>query len=207
MTTRQVSYSHTDSIRVVPLHLPDEMKVAPAVPPQLTYRNGPILYAVEVFTVFWGTDWQQSPQSDVANNLNQFFDFILTSSLIDQLAEYSVQGMPPIGHGKRTGTVTITTPQPRPTESDNAIQQLLQQEIDAGTLLATNSNTLYFVFLPDGVQVVQGNSASCQSFCGYHDSFGSNVYYAVMPYPGCSGCIGGLSTLDALTSGTAPARR
>ncbi len=177
MTTRQVSYSHTDSIRVVPLHLPDEMKVAPAVPPQLTYRNGPILYAVEVFTVFWGTDWQQSPQSDVANNLNQFFDFILTSSLIDQLAEYSVQGMPPIGHGKRTGTVTITTPQPRPTESDN-----------------------YFIYLPPGVKVVQGGGASCQVFCGYHNDINGQIFYAVMPYPDCAGCVGGLQTFDALTS-------
>lgn len=43
-----------DSIRVVPLHLPDELLAAPAVPPQLTYRGGPLLTNVEVFTVFWG---------------------------------------------------------------------------------------------------------------------------------------------------------
>lgn len=201
MTTRQVSHSHADSIRVVPLHLPDEMKVAPAVPPQLTYRNGPILYAVEVFTVFWGADWQQSPQSDVANNLNQFFDFILTSSLIDQLAEYSVQGMPPIGHGKRTGTVTITTPQPDPTESDNAIQQLLQQEISTNSNFPQpTQNTLYFIYLPPGVKVVQGGGASCQMFCGYHNDINGQIFYAVMPYPDCAGCVGGLQTFDALTT-------
>jgi hypothetical protein len=77
---------------------------------------------------------------------------------------------------------------------------LLQREIDAGTLPANNSNTLYFVFLPDGVQVVQANSASCEAFCGYHDSFGQSVFYAVMPFPGCPGCTGGLAALDALTS-------
>ena len=54
MTTRQVLHAHGDPIRVVPLHLPDEMKVAAATPPQLTFRNGPLLSAVEVFTVFWG---------------------------------------------------------------------------------------------------------------------------------------------------------
>jgi hypothetical protein len=79
---------------------------------------------------------------------------------------------------------------------------LIQQEIDAGTLPATNANTLYFVFLPDGVEVVQGGGASCQAFCGYHDSFGSDVYYGVMPYPGCSGCTGGSAVFDALTSTT-----
>src|SRR5258708_35827281 len=140
------------------------MKVAPAVPPQLTYRNGPILYAVEVFTVFWGADWQQSPQSDVANNLNQFFDFILTSSLIDQLAEYSVQGMPPIGHGKRTGTVTITPPQPHPTRPDNAIQQWLQQDISTNSNFPQpTQNTLYFPYLPPRLTSLHTHSSSSQT--------------------------------------------
>ena len=118
---------------------------------------------------------------------------------MDQLGEYSRPDQA-IGHGSRIGTTLLTSPVPGGSVRDNAIQQLLQQEIAAGTLPATNPNTLYFVFLPDGVQVVQGNSASCQAFCGYHDTFGSNVYYAVMPYPGCSGCTGGLAVFDALTS-------
>jgi hypothetical protein len=102
----------------------------------------------------------------------------------------------------RIGTTVVTSGDPGGTVQHSAIQKLLQQDIDVGTLPATNRNTLYFVFLPEGVQVVQGGSASCQSFCGYHDSFGSNVYYAVMPYPGCSGCTGGLAVFDALTSTT-----
>ena len=89
MPTREVLPAPGDLIRIVPLYLPDDLKAAPTVPPQLTYRNGPILSSVEVFTIFWGAAWQQSPQSDLANNLNQFFDFILTSPLIDRLAEYS----------------------------------------------------------------------------------------------------------------------
>src|SRR5207302_5071900 len=107
-----------------------------------------------------------------------------------------------IGHGSRIGTTVLTSPAPGTSVQDSAIQQLLQQEIDSGTLPATNPNTLYFLFLPDGVTVIQGNSASCQAFCGYHDSFGNNVYYAVMPYPGCSGCTGGLAVFNALTSTT-----
>jgi hypothetical protein len=123
----------------------------------------------------------------------------LTSQLIDQLGEYSVASQA-IGHGSRIGTTVVSSPDPGGSVQDDAIQRLLQQEIDAGMLPAINRNTLYFVFLPDGVQVIQGNGSSCQSFCGYHDSFGSNVYYAVMPYPGCSGCTGGQTVFDALTS-------
>jgi hypothetical protein len=188
-------------IRVVPLHRPEAPPAVAATAPQLTYRNGPLLAAVQVFTVFWGSAWQQASNSDLSKQINQFFDYILTSQLMNQLGEYSVPGQA-IGNGSRIGTTILTSPDPVASVQDNAIQQLLQQEIDAGTLPATNLNTLYFVFLPDGVQVVQGNSASCQSFCGYHNSFGSNVYYAVMPYPSCSGCTGGLAVFDALTSTT-----
>jgi hypothetical protein len=188
-------------IRVVPLHRPEApTAVAPAAA-QLTYRNGPLLTSAEVFTIFWGSAWQQASNNDLLQKMNQFFDYILTSQLIDQMGEYSVSGQT-IGHGSRTGTTVLTSVEPSATVQDSAIQQLLQQQIDAGTLPATNPNTLYFLFLPPGVQVVMGNEASCQAFCGYHNSFGSNVFYAVMPYPGCSGCTGGQAVFDALTSTT-----
>ena len=179
-------------IRVVPLHRPEAQRVRAAVAPRLTYRGGPLLTAVEVFTVFWGAEWQQAPRSALATNLNLFFDFILTSALMDQLGEYSVPGKN-IGHGRRTGTATLTSPAPNTSVEDSAIQQLLQQEIASKNLPAPGPNSLYFFFLPPGVQVVQGGSASCQDFCGYHDSTSGNIFYAVMPYPGCSGCTGGLT--------------
>src|SRR5260370_2980921 len=174
-------------IRVVPLHRPEVQRAAAAVAPRLTYRGGPLLTAVEVFTVFLGAAWQQVPQSALASNLNLFFDFILTSALMDQLGEYSVPGQN-IGHGRRTGTVTLTSPAPNTSVQDSAIQQLLQQEIVSKNLPAPGPHSLYSFFLPPGVPVVQGASASCQDSCGYHDSTSDNIFYAVMPYPGCSRC-------------------
>jgi len=187
-------------IRIVPMH-PGAAAVAAPAAAKLTYRGGPLLTAVQVFTVFWGAAWQTAANSALVVQLNQFFDYILTSQLIDQLSEYSVAGQS-IGHGTRTGTKVITSPAPGASVQDSDIQNLIQQEISNGTLPATTPNTLYFVFLPNGVQVVQGGGASCQVFCGYHDSFGNNIYYAVMPYPGCAGCTGGLAVFDALTSTT-----
>src|SRR5258708_4207932 len=186
-------------IRVVPLHRPEAERIAPAVAPHLTYRGGPLLTAVEVFTIFWGAEWNQSPQSVIMKNINLFFDYILTSALMDQLGEYSVPGKN-IGHGTRAGTTILASPAPSTSVQDSEIQQLLQQEIASKNLPAPNPNSLYFVFLPPGAQVVQGGSASCQDFCGYHDSTSGNIFYAVMPYPGCSGCAGGLTVADAFTS-------
>lgn len=198
---KKAMHTQQHPIRIVPLHRP-EAAVAPVpAAPHLTYRNGPLLTAVQVFTVFWGSAWQQAPNNNLATQMNQFFDYVLTSQLIDQLGEYSVPGQT-IGQGSRTGTTVLTSPEPGTSVQDRDIRQMLQREINSGTLPATNANTLYFVFLPEGVTVVQGGTSSCQAFCGYHDSFGSGVYYAVMPYPGCSGCAGGLALFDALTSTT-----
>jgi hypothetical protein len=119
---RQILPNHSDSIRIVPLHpgIGAEAAAAPAAAPQLTYRNGPLIAAVEVFTVFYGAAWNAAPQTAMMNEINQFFDFILTSPLIDQLAEYDVPNYK-ITHGKRTGTTVITTPVLRHSVNDSTL--------------------------------------------------------------------------------------
>ena len=205
---KKIYPAHGDAIRIVPLHVPDTVRTptaeaaaaAAALPPQLTYRGGPLMTACEVFTIFWGPAWQKAAQSPLVTQLNQFFDFILASPLIEQLAEYNVAAFQ-IGHGKHTGTISITTPKLKNSVSDTAIQHMLQQEISSNPAVPhPTPNTLYFVYLPPGVKVVQGGSASCQAFCGYHNDISGQIFYAVMPYPGCNGCTGGLSVIDALTS-------
>jgi hypothetical protein len=193
-------YSRKDAIRVVPLHKPEAQAIAPVSAPMLVYRGGPLMTSVEVFTIFWGGSWKQEPSAGILAQLNQFFDFVLTSSLMDQLSEYSVPGQS-IGHGNRTGSVTLPTPEPSATLTDQAIQQFLQQEISSNAAFPQPSpNTLYFLFVPPGTTVEQGGSSSCQQFCGYHDAIGTEIFYAVMPFPDCAGCLGGVSQIDALTS-------
>jgi len=205
--SKRIHDAHGDPIRIVPLHVAgdigtptaDALAAAPAATPHLTYRNGPLLSSVEVFTMFWGAAWQ-GVQNPLATQINHFFDFILTSPLITQLAEYNVPGFS-IGPGRRTGTITLTSPAPGRSVSDTAIPHFLQQEISTNHLVPhPTPNTLYFIYVPPGVRVVQGGSASCQAFCGHHNDISGQVFYAVMPYPGCNGCLGGLSVLDALTS-------
>jgi hypothetical protein len=167
-TNHSSGESQTQSpIRIVPLHPHVRDAAAPA--PHLTYRNGPLLTNVEVFTLFWGTAWHDAANTQLSQQMNAFFDFILTSPLLDQLAEYSVPGKA-IGHGKRIGTKILTTPEPGKTVQDSAIQSLIKTELTNGTLPPSNANSLYFVFLPPGTQVKLGGSASCKEFCGYHDA-------------------------------------
>ncbi len=197
-TNHSSAKSQTKSpIRIVPLHPHIRDAAAPA--PHLTYRNGPLLTNVEIFTLFWGAAWQDAANTQLSQQMNSFFDFILTSPLLDQLAEYSVPGKS-IGHGKRIGTKILATSEPGKSVQDSAIQALLKSELASGTIPPANANSLYFVFLPPGTQVNLGGSASCKDFCGYHEATPNGVFYAAMPFPGCTGCIGGLTLFPALTS-------
>lgn len=204
-----------EAIRVVPLHHPKwrfptgkigklgEALLAPqlqrAVAAKLTYRGGPLIRAAKVFTIFWGESWANAAASKaLAAAMNRFFGDILVSPLIDQLSEYNVSGQT-IGYGGFIGSKVITAGAPTSSVTDSAIQTALKNWISSRAVRANNSNTLYFIFLEPGIVSVMGGSRSCQSYCGYHSNVGS-IYYAVMPYPGCSGCLGGLTALDALTA-------
>jgi hypothetical protein len=189
-----------DPIRVVPLH-PGLQAPPPAPAPsaQLTYRGGPLLTAVEVTTIFWGAAWAQADAA-LAAQVNGFFDTILTSPAIDQLAEYNVPAYS-IGHGKRVASATVSMARAQAQLTDGGVQRFIQAQLKANkSLPQPGPNSLYFVYLAPGVTVSQGGGRSCTTFCGYHNDIGGNLFYAVMPYPGCPGCVGGLSVFNALTS-------
>ena len=208
-----------ESIRVAPLHHPkpsysiDELArlkdeknpdlfdgkphAAPAGA-KLVYKGGPLLTNVAVYIIYWGKLWGKNAASTkLMADLNTFFSVILTSPALDQLKEYSVPGKS-IGHGTLLGNKVIKTNAPVGSVTDTTIQARLKQWIAAGTVPKATKNTLYFIYLDPGIVSIMGGSKSCQSYCGYHSNMGQ-TFYAVMPYPSCSGCLGGLGTLDALT--------
>lgn len=168
--------------------------------PLLVYYGGAILENVAVYTIFWGQNWYTSAYyKTMAQNINYFFSVILKSPLIDQLSEYNTPNHT-IGYGSLVGTKTITqlAPVTGTSVTDTAIQNALTDWIKAGTIAPISKNSLYFIYTDINVKVIMGGSASCTGFCGYHNNIGDS-YYAVMPFPSCKGCLGGLSAIDALT--------
>jgi hypothetical protein len=212
-------YSKGEHIKVVPLHSPkptmsidevsqarqepsdaqlfDGYTLAAAAPPQLAYFGGSLLTNVQVYTIFWGKKWSTGPGAGIAAKLNDFYRVILISSLIDQLAEYSVPGQS-VGHGSLIGSKVITANAPVRSVTDTIIRKQLKTWISAHTVPTNTPNTVYFIYLDPGIVSIMSGSKSCSSYCGYHDAVGK-VYYAVMPYPSCAGCLGGLAAFDALT--------
>lgn len=116
-------------LRIVPLHAAP--RAAATGTPQLSYRGGRLLSAVEVFTIFWGKGRQQSANANLMKQMNTFFDFVLTSKLMDQLTEYDAGGVK-IGHGKRTGTVNLEASEGVGLVTDSEIQTMLQAQISGG---------------------------------------------------------------------------
>lgn len=196
-------FNYSESIRVVPLHQPAPTEITrnkkkKKADAQLSYRGGPLLANVEVFTIFWGEGWQTTLK-DTATQINQFFETILSSTLMDQLSEYDVPKYQ-IGKGKLTGTITTVENAPSQTITDTEIQKQLLSWIKSNKAFPKpNSNTLYFMYFDSGISVSMGGSGSCTSFCGYHNNVGNSTFYSVMPYPDCTGCLGGNKVFDALT--------
>ena len=84
---------------------------APA--PILTNHGGTVLQSVQVVPVYWGAAWASGTNATLPGQIDGFFDFILTSSLMDLLGEYSLPGKP-IQHGSRLPSVHFTNSERTP---------------------------------------------------------------------------------------------
>src|SRR4029077_7844393 len=117
--------------------------VAPASA-HLTYNNGPLLTAVQVFTIFWGQQWSQPSGSTMMQNLNKFFQAIVVSPLMTHLQENSVPSQS-IGPGSFLGTKLITAGAPVGSVTDSTMRKQLKAWIAAKTVPKPTSNTPYFI--------------------------------------------------------------
>ncbi|MBV9149214.1 MAG: hypothetical protein JO024_05080 [Candidatus Eremiobacteraeota bacterium] len=170
--------------------------IAAAPAQQLEYHGGSVLASIQIKAVFWGDAWRtDASASAMLPRIEQFLQWIVTSSLIDQLAEYSTPTQQ-IVHGSYQGAATIpgsvaTTITDADVQNQLANLWKTQPSLGAGAL--------WPVFLPPNVQISAFNQQSCVDFCGYHEAV-SNTAYAVVPFPDCSSCVGSAQPFDSLTT-------
>lgn len=165
---------------------------------KVTYHGGPLIRNVEIFALYWGSAWiNDTGLASISAHLNQFFTDFVSGSGIEQLAEYSRPGYE-IGSGLfRTPGLVMDDTEPPASVSDGQLQTELRRWINTYQLEQTD-NSLFFIFLPPNTEVTAPWGRSCVNFCGYHWYMDGSIFYAVMPYPTCSGCRAGLTILDAL---------
>jgi len=179
-------------------------RAADAAAPVLLNHGGPIIGSVEVVPIYWGAAWASGTNAQLASQLDEFFDFIVTSAYLDLLREYST-ATTQIRYGRRVASARVAGSEPGTVTpsgrqvTDAQIGAALQALIANNTVPATTANTVYFIFLPPNVTSLLGDgSQSCAKFCGYHNHIGG-LYYAVIPFANCSGCVFPGDILDTLT--------
>jgi len=135
-----------------------------------TDGGGPVLSAVQVQLVFWGSAWNSATNPSL-NQVVTAVQTILNSPYMLGLAQY--RG---IGLGTLAGTTTITSSNPPNPFSDANVQSFIGSQTTAGALPSPvgNPQLLYVVVPPSGV-------AASGPFIGEHSYFGQsglNVHYA-----------------------------
>ncbi len=175
----------------------------------LQYYGGPVIPNAKVYAIFW-TD---KVAAETKTKIGPFFENILDSNYMDWLSEYdtnlvAVNGRPGthqhIGRGTFAGSITITPANTAKKLTDEMLQKELDAQMAAGKIPAADDNSLYMIYFPTGYSITIEGSASCSSFCAYHEGFksprnGASVFYGVMPACGF-GCGGGFDGLSATSS-------
>ncbi|HTR50125.1 MAG TPA: hypothetical protein VMJ10_05405 [Kofleriaceae bacterium] len=130
--------------------------------PQVQSGGGPVLASPKVQPIFFSTD------SDAEATLEDLLHMMVGSTYWQAVGtEYGV--------GDLTVLPSIVSTDTPPTTDDD-LQTWL------GTQFPTpDPSTIYTVYLPMGVTLTEGNSASCTSFAGYHSETDAGMVYALIP--------------------------
>ena len=151
----------------------------------LLYHNGPTMTVAHVVPIFWGSEWgTASAPSALARDIMAYIGQYGTNGEYNVITQYSGIQQSTLSNG--SGVFDGSAP---PT---NVTDAAVQAE---AAKYATDTSTIYEVFLPSTSYSSDGTSTSCGgtnlAYCAYHGNFAGSigdVKYASMPYPSCSGC-------------------
>jgi hypothetical protein len=149
--------------------------------PTLHDWGGSVLTQPTVTNVYLGDYWQTPEgQGDVAHN-DAFAQSFSSSDMNDVVRQYRWAALP-----KFKGSTFVPGPAPeRLTDAD--LQQLLRDQIAAGTITKSHQGIFNVVLPPKTVLVSPTGNTSLEGMGGYHRSFdltpgSSPIYYSVIVY-------------------------
>jgi hypothetical protein len=146
----------------------------------VTYHGGALMQHVKVFPLYWGKEWSGAK---LTGYFNSFFPALFADGrYMANLAQYSAGGYQ-IGKGE-FGAAATDPVAPPATVTDAQIQDEIRSQIAAGKLSQPGADTLYVVFTPPHVLVVDSQGEDSEhNFLGYHDYASDGQFsYAVIAY-------------------------
>ncbi len=165
----------------------------------LSYHSGPVIPTAQVVPIYWGPSWNAS--DPISSSLTNYIG--MSTGGFGETGEYNVitQYYEVVNSittfisksNLGSGGAAIYDSSAPPT---NVTDADVQAEVLKWTGNNPPTNTIYEVFLPSTSYSSDGSSTSCGGpnlqYCAYHGYFisstGTNIKYASMPYPSCSGC-------------------
>ncbi|HEY1348029.1 MAG TPA: hypothetical protein VGF67_00215 [Ktedonobacteraceae bacterium] len=166
-----------------------QTSVNPFAGGNLSYHGGPVQAGTaHLFAIFW------QPTNNVSSGyhslIQRFFTDIGGSTLYRNNTQYTQTGGGAPTSATLSGTFTDTLAYPESPLLDIDLQhEVTRAQGINGWTSATNN--IFFVFLQRGENLCFDSSHSqCASntFCAYHDFFGSRTIYAAMPYAASFSC-------------------
>jgi hypothetical protein len=170
--------------------------------PQVESGGGPVVVAPNYIPILYPGDTYEPQIESFTMEIGQstYWSTIVT--------QYGVE---PATMGTPVILTSANEPIASGTISDSDIQTWLQNAVDSGPLVGTNSsNTIYALYFPSGVTITLPEDGtvvtSCEQFGGYHNSTTdptteNAIVYAVIPRCGTFETAGGqmLAGIDAIT--------
>ncbi len=162
----------------------------------VSYHNGPVMGGtMNIYAIFW------EPSGNVSANYNslikRYFGDVGGSSLYQNNQQYSGQGTAP-SDSKLAGTWIDSASYPENPLLDSDIQGEVSRAQSVNGW-SSSINNAFFVFTEKNENIcMDSTDALCTSntpetFCGYHNYFGTNTIYAAIPYAASFFCNPGSS--------------
>lgn len=168
------------------------------------------LVRVQVAAWFWGSQWGSDPRlREIYGGMTEFLSIAVTGDLLASLNQYSLPGGEPLLPGQFVNVeFPVIDADVPPIVDDEWIRKLIFERVVVTPQVNHKRDSLYFLLTPPNVEVVRSGQRSCVHFCAYHGMIGTPavdapippIFYAVVPYPGCSGCGKEVSILQSLTA-------
>lgn len=164
-------------------------KMRPNVSSNLIYNGGPVMGGTtNVYAIFW------EPTGAVSANYNslilRYFGDVGGSGLYNINTQYTDSGGNAPSNTQLAGSWVDTSAYPETPLLDSDIQNEVSNAQSANGWSSSIDN-IFFVFTEQNTDLCFDSSQTqCASntFCAYHNYFGSNTIYAAMPYAASFSC-------------------
>jgi hypothetical protein len=160
---------------------------------EMEYFGGRVFTGVEVVSVIWGSDVNET----IVDDIPDFSAAIVDSTFLEQIEQYSTEGVKTvdkhkssnqeIGLGTFYGQVQITPHNTDTTLTDADVYEEIQYQITQGSLPKQGPNVLYMIYFPTDITITLDGLVSCEDFGAYHyasthkKAEKDTIYYTVEP--------------------------